>query len=73
MAEEIRGLLAAGLALAVTFNPLASLVVAPVGAALLGGRTAPGHSRIGWALIIVASGWLLGDGLRGLGRTWELL
>lgn len=73
MAEEISGVLAAGFALAVAFNPLASIVAAPVAAALLGGRTAPGHSRIGWALVVVASGWLVGDGLRVLGRTWELL
>jgi hypothetical protein len=72
MVEEIPGVLAAGIALAVAFNPLASIVVAPVAAALLGGRTAPEHSRIAWALGIASAGWLIGDGLRVLGRAWEL-
>lgn len=72
MAEETLRTVAAGIALAVAFNPLASLVATPVAAALLSGRTAPGHVRRGWAVAVIVLGWFAGDGLRVLGRARDV-
>lgn len=57
-----------GLSLGVQFNPLAS-VVASVVAAVLVGFPRASHDRRWWAALVVAVGWLAGDGLRILGRA----
>lgn len=73
LAEETFGVLAAGSALAVAFNPLTSIVATPLTAALLGGRDGSGPRRRAWAFVVLSAGWLLGDGLRVLGRARDVL
>ncbi len=57
-----------GLRLAVQFNPLVAIVTAAVASAVSGYPRAP-RERQHWTELIVALGWLLGDGLRVLGRA----
>ena len=64
--EIVSGVLA-GLALAVSFNPLASLFGAIVGAAL-----ATRAERLSSALLVLAAAWLVGDGLRIVMRATDL-
>lgn len=61
MAEETRAL-ATGLALAISFNPLFALLGSTLAAALAGVRSAS-HARVAWAVAVLASCWLVGDGL----------
>jgi hypothetical protein len=60
-----------GLGFAVQFNPLVALVTVVVAAALSGYPRAP-LERSRWAVLIVAIGWLIGDGLRVLGRARDV-
>jgi hypothetical protein len=57
-----------GLALAVQYNPLAAAVTAAIAAGLSGyPKTRREHRQ--WAPLVLACGWLVGDGLRILGRS----
>lgn len=58
---------ALGLALGVSFNPLASLVGSTLAAAVYGPPTAGRDARL-WCVTIVLISWLLGDGFRVMAR-----
>jgi hypothetical protein len=60
------------LALGIAFNPLASLLGAPLAAGLFGSPKA-GRRRHAWAACVVALAWLLGDGFRVMGRLRDAL
>ncbi|MDZ4167186.1 MAG: hypothetical protein U1E08_05790 [Coriobacteriia bacterium] len=60
-----------GIRLAVQFNPLVAIVTAAVASAVSGYPRAPRERRHRTELI-VAVGWLLGDGLRVLGRARDV-
>ncbi len=64
MAEGALAAAVTGLALAVSFNPMASLVGAALAAALLARAERPGAG-----IVVLAAAWLLGDGLRVLARA----
>jgi hypothetical protein len=57
-----------GLALAVQYNPLYAAVTAALAAAL-GGYPGVRRERWRWAPLVLAVGWLVGDGFRVLGRA----
>ncbi|MDH4140711.1 MAG: hypothetical protein OEV43_09100 [Coriobacteriia bacterium] len=71
MTEEFAAALQAGFALALSYSPVVAPVVA-VGAAALAGHPKASHSRVAWAFALVLGGWLVGDGLRALGRARDL-
>lgn len=71
MAGDLFAATSTGLALAISYNPIAAVFCAPVAAALLGVRR-PSHARWVWACSIVGFSWLVGDGLRILGRTRDI-
>lgn len=60
-----------GLRFATQFNPMVALITAAVAAAIAGYPRAR-HDRRQWALVIVVAGWLIGDGLRVLGRARDV-
>jgi hypothetical protein len=62
----------AGLALGVAFNPLVSIVGAPLAAALYGAPRR-GREHHAWAVAAVAVAWLVGDGFRVMGRLRDVL
>lgn len=65
---------AAGLELAVRFNPLAALVGATIAAVLAGTRTdSSSHSRTGLALGVLLLAWLIGDGFRVLALARDVV
>ena len=51
-----------GVAMGLQFNPLVAAVIAAVAAALVGYRGAPA-SRVWWAGCLLATGWVVGDGI----------
>jgi len=57
-----------GLALGVQYNPLFAAVTAALAAALVGFPKAK-RDRRQWAALVLAAGWLAGDGLRILARA----
>ena len=57
-----------GALLGVQYNPLAAVVTAALAAALWG-YPKVSRDRRWWALLVVAVGWLAGDGLRVLARA----
>lgn len=61
-----------GVALGVAFNPLASLVGAPVAAGLFGWPKASGD-RHAWAIAVALAAWLVGDGFRVMARLQDVL
>ncbi len=61
-----------GLALGVAFNPAASLVGAPIAAALAGSPRAA-NGRFAWAAAAAVAAWLLGDGFRVMARLQDTL
>jgi hypothetical protein len=61
-----------GLALGVSFNPLASLVGAPFAAAIAASPKRAARSA-GWAAAALALAWLLGDGFRVMARLRDAL
>ncbi|MBN1192826.1 MAG: hypothetical protein JXA36_03935 [Coriobacteriia bacterium] len=60
-----------GLALAVQYNPLAAAVTAALAAGLSGHPRARSENRQ-WAVLVLVGGWLVGDGLRVLGRARDI-
>lgn len=60
-----------GLAYVLSYHPLIALATVVIAAALAGARGAGGR-RTAWAVAVVATGWLLGDGLRVLARARDL-
>ncbi len=64
--------LAVGASLGLRFNPLASAAAAVLGAGLLGSRK-PGRGRAALGEMTIMFAWLLGDGLRVLARTRDLV
>ena len=60
-----------GVRFAVQYNPLAAALTAAVAAALSGYPNAPRH-RARYSALVLAVGWLLGDGLRIVGRARDL-
>ena len=67
----LTGALADGLAFAVRFNPLAAAITAGLAGAVSG---YPRDQRVRrrWSALLVAAGWLAGDGLRALARARDL-
>jgi hypothetical protein len=57
-----------GMALGIAFNPIASLIGAPVAAGLTGYPRAP-RSRLAWAGAFLLLAWMLGDGFRVMARV----
>ena len=57
-----------GVLLAVQYNPLVAAVTVAIAAALAGYPKVR-RDRRQWAVLVLAIGWLLGDGLRVLGRA----
>jgi hypothetical protein len=60
--------IAAGAALGLRFAPLYAAVAAAVAAALAGYRKAP-RSRLWLAVLVVAAGWVAGEGVRIAGSS----
>lgn len=65
------GALLAGLALGVRFNPL-SAAIASGAAAAYAAADGTVRGRRGVASAVLAAGWLIGDGLRVIGRAREV-
>lgn len=61
-----------GLSLGVQFNPLASMLASTIAAALVGFPRASDDRRW-YAGLVLALGWLAGDGLRVLGHARDYL
>jgi len=62
-----------GAPLALTFNPLASLVAATLAAALYGGKRWAPRSRAVWFAVVLAAGWLAGDGLAVVAQVQDAI
>lgn len=73
MTQALAALLALrnGALLAVEYNPLLAAVTAALAAGLSGYPRAP-RDRKYWSAIVLAAGWLIGDGMRILGRAHDL-
>lgn len=70
-AAAVAAALLDGLRFAVAYNPMTAVMSAALAAGLTGApRMHPERSR--WAVPVLAAGWLLGDGLRVLGRARDV-
>ena len=70
-AAAVAAALLDGLRFAVAYNPMTAVMSAALAAGLTGApRMHPERSR--WAVPVLAAGWLLGDGLRVLGRSRDV-
>jgi uncharacterized membrane protein len=71
MAEGLITALGAGLLLAASYNPLAAVIGAAIGAGLAGARE-PGRQHMVWAVAVLGLAWLVGDGAHVIARARDV-
>jgi len=71
MSEQIALSLLAGVTLAFHFNPVTAAVTVLLAAGLTGGKRPAGCSRTLLAAVVIAIGWLIGDGAAVLASAYD--